>query len=186
MSEINYGPLKQLIGTWTGDKGMDIAPEPKGQEDSEYFETITFEAIGDVSNAGAQTLSVLHYKQVVSRKASGDVFHHQCGYWTWDSATGVITHSYSIPRGVSVVASGKVIDSDEEPEGTLIQVSAEETGFDGGIAQSTFMQRNANTNAFFQTFKVDGDKLKYSQTMMLDIYQKTFEHTDSNTLVRKA
>ncbi|MBL1352143.1 MAG: hypothetical protein COA61_002220, partial [Zetaproteobacteria bacterium] len=48
MSEINYGPLQQLIGTWKGDKGTDIAPEPDGEENNPYFETIIFEAIGDV------------------------------------------------------------------------------------------------------------------------------------------
>lgn len=27
---ISYGPLASLIGTWRGDKGMDIAPESEG------------------------------------------------------------------------------------------------------------------------------------------------------------
>ena len=67
MNEINYGPLKALIGTWKGDKGTDIAPEPNGEENNPYFETITYEAIGDVSNAEMQTLVVLHYKQIVQR-----------------------------------------------------------------------------------------------------------------------
>jgi len=186
MAEINYGPLQQLIGTWKGDKGTDIAPEPNGEENSSYFETITFEAIGDVSNAGAQTLAVLHYKQIVQRADSGDVFHHQVGYWSWDADTGVITHSFTIPRGVGVVACGRVLDTDDEPNLTMIEVSGEDTGFDGGIAQSSFMQKKARTTAFTQTLSIDGDTLKYEQTMMLDIYSKTFEHTDTNTLVRQS
>ena len=185
MSEINYGPLEQLIGTWKGDKGTDIAPEPNGEENNPYFETITFEAIGDVSNAKAQTLAVLNYKQIVQRAESGDVFHHQTGYWSWDSATGVITHSFTIPRGVGVVACGKVLDDDDLPNATVIEVSAEDTGFDGGIAQTSFMQKKANTTAFHQTLTIDGDTFTYKQTIMLDIYSKTFEHTDTNTLTKQ-
>ena len=185
MSEINYGPLAQLIGTWKGNQGTDIAPEPNGEENNPYFETITYEAIGDVSNAKAQTLAVLHYKQIVQRAESGDVFHHQVGYWSWDSETGVITHSYVIPRGVGVVACGKVLDDEDLPNATVIEVSAEDTGFDGGIAQSSFMQKKASTTAFSQTLTIEDDTLKYQQTMMLDIYSKTFEHTDTNTLTRQ-
>jgi len=185
MTEINYGPLQQLIGTWKGDKGTDIAPEPDGEENNPYFETIIFEAIGDVSNAEAQTLAVLHYKQIVQRSESGDIFHHQSGYWSWDSATGVVTHSFTIPRGVGVVACGKILDDEDFPDATVIQVSAEDTGFDGGIAQTSFMQKKANTTAFSQILTIQADSLKYQQTMMLDIYSKTFEHTDTNTLIRQ-
>ncbi len=46
----DYGPLAGLIGTWTGDKGVDVAPEPEGESRSPYFETITFEAAGDVTD----------------------------------------------------------------------------------------------------------------------------------------
>ena len=187
MSEFNYGPLAGLIGVWKGDKGVDIAPEPDGVENNPYYETITFEEVGDVENAETQTLTILHYTQVVSRKINDEVFHHQTGYWTWDEATGVITQSFSIPRGVAVVASGRVLDSDDIPSGTIvIEVSAEETGFDGGIAESSFMQRNAKTTAFSQVLTLDGDRLSYEQSTILDIYSKTFDHTDINTLVRQA
>ena len=26
--EVDYGPLALLLGTWEGDKGLDISPEP--------------------------------------------------------------------------------------------------------------------------------------------------------------
>ena len=60
---INYGPLACLVGTWKGDKGLDVAPEPDGKEENPYFETILFEAIGDVKNAGEQVLAALRYHQ---------------------------------------------------------------------------------------------------------------------------
>ncbi|MEN9451620.1 MAG: hypothetical protein RLZZ369_679, partial [Pseudomonadota bacterium] len=65
--EMDYGPLSALIGTWQGDKGLDVAPEPDGKEESPYFETITFTPIGDVTNAEQQVLVGLRYHQTVSR-----------------------------------------------------------------------------------------------------------------------
>jgi hypothetical protein len=76
---IDYGPLTGLIGSWKGDKGMDVAPEPGGSEESPYWETIDFEAIGDVTNAESQTLTVLRYHQVVRRKSNDEIFHDQTG-----------------------------------------------------------------------------------------------------------
>jgi hypothetical protein len=55
VDDIDYGPLAALVGTWQGDKGMDVAPEPDGTEENPYYETIVFEAAGDVSNAETQT-----------------------------------------------------------------------------------------------------------------------------------
>ena len=46
---IDYGPLAALIGTWKGDKGVDRAPESDGEERNPFYETITFEAAGDVT-----------------------------------------------------------------------------------------------------------------------------------------
>ncbi|MDX8404055.1 MAG: heme-binding beta-barrel domain-containing protein [Mariprofundaceae bacterium] len=180
MDEINYGPLEKLIGIWKGDKGTDIAPESNGYENNPYFETITFKAIGDVTNAKTQILTVLHYLQIVQRKENGDVFHHQTGYWSWDAVTSVITHSFTIPRGVGVVACGKA----KEGDATVIEVAAAEDGVDGGITQSAFMQSKAKTTAFNQTLTINGDTLAYEQTIMLNIYGKTFEHTDTNELHR--
>jgi len=51
---IDYGPLAGLIGRWKGDKGLDVAPAPGGREENPYWETLDFEAIGDVTNANAR------------------------------------------------------------------------------------------------------------------------------------
>jgi len=178
--EIDYGPLTALIGTWQGNKGTDIAPEPDGIETNPYYETITFEAIGDVVNADEQTLVILHYTQIVSRKSNDEVFHHQSGYWTWDAATGAITHSFSIPRGVAVVAGGNALEQDGS---TTLTVAASQ---DSDITQSAFMGHKAKTTAFNQTLTVCDDTLSYMQSTMLKIYGRTFEHTDSNTLMRQS
>ena len=41
--EVDYGPLAGLIGTWKGDKGLDVSPEPDGKEENPFYETIVFE-----------------------------------------------------------------------------------------------------------------------------------------------
>ena len=116
---IDYGPLAALLGTWRGDKGIDVAPEPDGDERSPYYETIVFTAAGDVTNAEAQTLAVVSYHQVVSRKSNDAVFHDQVGYWLWDSSTNGIVECFVIPRGVGVVAEG-VLASPADPAQELV------------------------------------------------------------------
>ena len=174
--DINYGPLTQLIGTWQGDKGLDIAPEPDGTEENPYYETITFEAIGDVENAETQTLAIVHYTQVVQRKSNDEVFHHQSGYFTWDTATDEITHSFSIPRGVALIATGKASINDDN---ICINLRSEASD----IAQAPFMQKEARTIGFTQQIIISQKQLSYTQTTMLEIYQRSFEHTDQNTLI---
>jgi hypothetical protein len=45
------------------------------------------------------------------------------------------------------------------------------------------MQDNASTREFRQRVVVGNGNLSYSETTMLEIYGKTFEHTDQNELV---
>lgn len=121
---INYGPLAALVGTWKGDKGVDRAPEPEGETRNPYYETIVFEAAGDVTNAEKQTLSIVSYHQVVTRKSHDKVFHDQLGYWLWDPEDNTLVESFIIPRGVAVIA---------------------------GIIQAPFMFKQANTTGLTHT-----------------------------------
>lgn len=184
MSEVNYGPLTGLIGVWNGDKGIDIAPEPDGTEETGYFETITYAGIGTATNAGSQTLSVLHYTQVVTNKTTKEVFHHESGYWMWDPSDNTIMHSLVIPRGVAVLAGGTCAAPASAQDTVTIEVKAIEGDKDWNIAQSPFMQNNAKTTSFQHSLTVGNGKLSYSETTMLDIYGRVFEHTDANELTR--
>ena len=56
---------------------------------------------------------------------------------------------------------------------------------DWGIVQSPFMRDNAKTVAFKYEGTVDGDSFRYAETTSLEIYDRSFEHTDENELVRK-
>ena len=106
-NDIDYGPLRDLIGVWEGSDGVDVAPEPDGAETNPYYETITYSAVGNVTNAETQNLSAVHYHQIVRRKSDGEVFHNETGYWMWDSEAETVMHSLAIPRAVCVLAGGK-------------------------------------------------------------------------------
>jgi len=179
---VDYGPLACLLGSWKGDKGMDVAPEPDGDENNPYFEALGFVAAGTVTNAGEQTLAVVRYHQVVSRISDGEQFHDQVGYWLWDKATGVIVQTLTIPRAVTLLAGGK---ASVEDGSTVIEVSARLGDENWGIVQSPFMGKKARTTSFQHRLVVADDSLSYSETTLLDIYgKKAYEHTDQNVLQR--
>lgn len=183
---VNYGPLAFLIGVWQGDKGVDRAPEPNAEERNPYYETITFEAGGDVTNAEQQTLAVVRYHQVVSRKSNDEVFHDQVGYWLWDSADDTLVETFTIPRAVAVVAGGSLGQPDSPDQTLVFEVAAQSGSAEFGIVQAPFMYAKAKTTAFSHTVTVSGDQMRYSQTTVLDIYEKkSYDHTDLNTLKRQ-
>lgn len=181
-SEIDYGPLKHLIGVWKGGLGVDIAPEPEGQENNPYFETITYTVMGGVTNAERQFLAAIHYRQIVQRESNSEVFHDQTGYWMWESQTNTVMHSFVIPRGVCVSAGGPYTGKLDAKGRVVLQLSAKIDDANWKIIQAPFMQENASTTAFNQEIVVGNGKLSYSQTTLVDIYGKNFEHTDRNEL----
>ena len=183
---INYGPLTELIGVWKGNKGLDIAPEPDGAEQTPYHETITFSPIGNVNNAESQLLAVLHYRQIVQRLSNDEIFHDETGYWMWDAKAGIIMHSLTIPRAVAVLAGGGHEGKAQNDGRWLLEVSAACDDENWQIVQSPFMRDQAKTTAFRQRILVGGGKLSYEETTMLEIYGRVFEHTDCNELLLQA
>ena len=162
-------------------RGQRGAPEPGGDEHNPYYETITFEATGSVTNAESQQLAILRYHQLVTRKSNDEVFHDQVGFWLWDAAGGTVTETFTIPRGVAVVATGSAAPVAQGEE-VVLSVAADA---DAGIAQSPFMQEQARTTGFTHTLTVRGDKLTYQQTTLLDIYgRRGYAHSDENALSR--
>jgi hypothetical protein len=182
-TDIDYGPLKELIGVWKGDKGLDVSPEPDGTENNPYYETISYTAIGDVTNAESQVLSVVHYRQIVQRKSNDEVFHDETGYWMWDPKAEIIMHSLVIPRAVCVLAGGKYTGTKNTEGSVVIEVTAKIDDKSWKIIQSPFMQENARTTEFRHEITVGNGELSYSETTIIEIYGKVFEHTDQNELV---
>ena len=176
---LDLGPLAALVGTWYGDRGTDIAPEPDGDATSAFYETITFDTPGDVDNAETQDLVFVRYRQVVQRKSNDKIFHNESGYLIWDAEQQLLMQSLTIPRGLALVAGGSAEVSDE---GVRLQVRAGDA--DWPIAESPFMRDNAHTQAFEHTIEVRGDVLSYREQTDVDIYGKRFVHTDENTLTR--
>lgn len=179
--QVAYGPLSKLIGTFQGDKGLDIAPEPDGVEENPFYETITFSEVGYVKNAEEQQLAAIHYHQIVTRKSDNTVFHNQTGYWMWDQEANQIIQSIAIPRAVCLLAAGEALIEDNGK--IIVEVRSDAELDTWGIVQSPFMHAKAKTTSYEHTMTLVGDELHYTETTLVDIYgQKSFEHVDSNTL----
>jgi hypothetical protein len=178
---IDYGPLHQLIGSWRGDKGLDVAPEPDGEEKNAYYDEITFTPSGAATNAEEQGLVTLRYHQQVRKRKNGKIFHDQIGHWIYEPATGIIQHSLSIPRGLCVLAGGKLAIVGAA---TVFEVEATAGSETFGIVQSPFLLQKARTTAFRLILRISGDELHYEETTFLDIYGRQFEHKDGCTLMR--
>ncbi|TQV72296.1 DUF1794 domain-containing protein [Aliikangiella marina] len=178
----DFGPFTGLIGRWYGETGKDVSPEEDGSTElNDYQETLTFEAIEDVDNAEEQELVVVRYEQVVIRIRDGKMIHNESGYYSWDAKQSLLMKSFSIPRGVSVVAGGKVVNSSDD---ILFSVSASNQSQDWRIAESPFMQQKAKTLSYDFILRLSGDTLSYSQQILLDIYGNEFQHSDENQLKR--
>lgn len=178
-------PLNGLIGVWKGDKGIDLAPKPEVDEKNPYYETIVFEAVDiDIENAGEQELLAVRYHQRVTEIESGDVSHDETGYWIWDKEEDTIMLTFSIPRGVCVLANGKAELVKAELNTFNIKVETDEMEPEKGIVQSKFMSMKANTSHFIREFILSDTTLSYKQVTTVDIYGKIFKHEDSNTLKR--
>lgn len=179
---VDYGPLAVLLGTWKGQVGEDVAPNRGSSEENDYNETLIFKAVGDVENAEDQVLSIVQYEQIVRKKVNDVVFHRQTGFWTWDDRTKIVCNGFTIPRRVAVLAGGTIKQRGNE---TIFTVTAKKNDPDWGIIEAGFMKNHASTTSFSQTIVVNGDRLNYSQSTLVNIYgEKNFEHTDQNELVR--
>ena len=182
MSHSEFGPLEPLVGTWCGEKGLDVAPDRKGSTETPFYETIKINPVGSVQNAKEQTLLSLRYHQVVTKKSDDSIFHDQMGYWIWDAEQNIVMHSLQIPRAVSLLAGGNIEHTDDQ---ITYLVKAEAGHSDWGIVQQPFMQKKAKTLSFSYRATIQQNQLSYYQTTLLDIYGKQFEHTDCNELERK-
>ena len=183
MSDIDYGPIAGLKGSWKGDWGRDVSPEPGGIEENAYTETIHFTPAGDVDNADTQELAAIHYHLAVHRIADGKQIHNQAGYWIWDAESRLVMHEFTIPRAVAVIAAGACSGETDDDGNIVIEVEAGVDHPQWRIIQSPFMRDNALTTSFKQRLVIGPARLAYRQTTLVDIYgREAFEHTDENEL----
>lgn len=183
MTNRDFGPFNGLIGTWTGDKGTDMAPEPDGLDNNPYYETITYSTVDDdIDNAETQELTAIHYRQVVRKKKDDTVFHDQTGYLIWEAEKNTVTHTLLIPRGVAVIATGKYNGETDDAGNVIIEVTADSETTPDSIAQSPFMKANATTKSFTHKLTLGDGKMSYWENTVVEIYGKVFDHTDENQL----
>lgn len=181
--EITTNPLLGLIGTWQGNKGIDLAPKPEEDENNPYYETLIIESIdGDLENAEEEELSAVRYSQVVREISNDKVSHTETGFWIWNKNENTIMCTLSIPRGLSLVAGGEIKTTANNE--LVFNVSAQADNSEWGIVQSPFLKKKAKTLDFKREMILSGNTLSYTQEMTLDIYSKTFDHIDKNTLTK--
>jgi len=179
---VNYGPLSLLLGRWVGNKGLDNAPDSDANPDKTgYTDEINFTVAGPAENAEEQELVAIRYHHIVRKRENGLIFHDQIGHWIYEHDTGIIMHSLSIPRAVCLLAGGQYEEKDGE--GVFI-VEAKQGSETFGVVQSPFMLNKAKTTAFKMELSVKDNRLAYREVTSLEIYGKTFEHSDESVLHR--
>lgn len=188
MEDINYGPLRFLIGTWKSEglTGHNQAPDPdRRQENTKFRQTMIFEPIEDTSNH-EQLLYVLRYHTKAweeGRDGEDDKhFHEEVGYFIWDKTHRQVMKTFAIPRGISVNAGGEAdIDATEF---TLTATLGSNTY---GICSNKFLDDEFQTIRYDVKFELlDEDTLKYDENSQLKIkgQDRIFDHTEKNILKR--
>lgn len=189
MEDINYGPLRFLIGKWEskGLLGENQAPNlDRKIENTKFRQMMIFEPIGDVNNH-EQKLYVLRYNTKAWEEGkdgvNDDPFHEEVGYFIWDKTNRQVMKSFIVPRGVSVNAGGNA-----EINATEFTVSAVLGSTTYGVCSNKFLDEEFQTVRYDVTFEIiDENTFSYSENTQLKIkgQSKIFDHTETNTLTRK-
>lgn len=188
MEDINYGPLRFLIGNWEsqGLTGENQAPNPDRQtENTKFRQTIIFEPIEDTSNH-EQVLYVLRYHTKAWEEgkhgADDKHFHEEVGYFIWDKMHRQVMKSFAVPRGITVNAGG-----DADQDATEFKLTATLGSNIYGICSNKFLDDEFQTVQYDVKFElIDEDTLLYDENSQIKIkgQDRIFNHTEKNTLTR--
>ena len=182
MANEQFGPLAALIGTWEGDKGIDVSHSYGAGKviETPYRETATFNIVGDVTN-GDQTLWVIDYTTAAIRIGEDDVFHTELGYWLWDPAREEVMRCFMVPRGSTILAGGSC-----KAGATSFDMAAKQGDLGFGVLSNPYLLEKANCIAYTLSCSIDGDTWSYNEDTVLEmkVSGETLHHTDANTLTR--
>ncbi|MBT4792716.1 MAG: FABP family protein [Halobacteriovoraceae bacterium] len=185
MDNINYGPLRFLIGKWAseGFMGENTAPDPDRKiENTKFRQEMFFEPIGDVNNH-EQVLYALKYSTHAWEEGSNeDPFHEETGYFIWDKANRQIMKSFIVPRGIAVNAGG-----DADINATEFLLAAELGSPTYGLCSNKFLDEEFKTLSYEIKFEfLDEGKFLYNENTRIKIkgQESIFDHRESNTLVK--
>ncbi|HEY3697665.1 FABP family protein [Phenylobacterium sp.] len=175
----NLGPLRALAGVWRGVGGVDLNPGPEGARTSPFEETVELQPIDPQTN-GPQLFYGLRYHSHMTKPGEIGTYHGQLGYWLWEPATGLIIHSFTIPRGQVVLAEGRAA-----ADATTFEVKATRGTTRDGICSTGFLEAAFRTDEFHMTVTANPDGgWSYFQDTVMQIRDRAepFHHTDRNTL----
>lgn len=182
MANEQFGPLAPLIGTWEGDKGVDVSFSYGAGKviETPYRETATFNIVGDVTN-GDQKLWVLDYTTAAIRIGEKDVFHTELGYWLWDPAREEVMRCFMVPRGSAILAGGKC-----KASARSFKMSAKQGDPGFGVLSNPYLLERARCTEYNLSCSIDGDTWSYEEdtVMTMTATGGTVHHTDKNTLKR--
>lgn len=185
MTSTELGPLGPLQGTWEGERGADVAPSDKPENNrqavrSAYRERMVFEPTGRVDNH-EQILFGLRYASRAWRIGSPDVFHEEVGYWLYEPATGLIIRCFMPPRGMTVMAGGTAPANARK---FSLEARAGDEVF--GICSSPFLTAEFKTVRYTLDVELPDDgTFRYEEHTVLRLKNgDLFDHSDANTLRR--
>lgn len=176
------GPLAALAGTWEGEQGADVSPDPgRGVGKNPYRERLVLEPMGEVGNH-EQVLQALRYSTVAWPIGEADPFHEELGYWLWDAANKQAMRSFMVPRGMTILAGATV-----EPDASEFSLAAELGSATYGICSNPFLDAEFQTVRYDLNIRVLGpDSFAYDEDLQIRVrgQDELFHHTDRNTLQR--
>ncbi len=185
MNEINYGPLRFLIGKWEseGYEGENRAPDPgRGVENTKFKQEMIFEPIGDVSNHELLLYALRYHTKAWEEGGSEEPFHEEVGYFIWDKDRRQVMKSFIVPRGIAVNAGGEA-----DINATDFSMTSKLGSQTYGICSNKFLDEEFQTIQYDVKFSfLDENKFFYEENSQIKIkgQPKIFDHTEKNTLVR--
>jgi len=154
-----------------------------GRRTQPFCERISLQPVDPVDN-GPQLLYALRYHTHITKPDKVKTFHKQVGYWLWEPATETVMHSLTIPRGQTVLATGK---AKADAKQFTLTATRGETG--AGICSNPYLEANFRTDSFTITVTIHEDGLwSYDEDTVMQIkgQDDPFHHRDTNRLTRLA
>lgn len=179
----NLGPLIGMAGVWQGTRGLDVKPKADGARKQAYVERIELQPIDPQTN-GPQLLYGLRYHTHVVKPDQVKTYHDQVGYWLWEPATETVIHTLTIPRGQTVMASGKAA-----ADARTFELVATKGSESFGICSAPFLLHAFKTVEFRIKVSIHDDGTwSYEEDTVMEILGQSelFHHVDRNTLTKVA
>jgi hypothetical protein len=138
----NLGPLRRMAGIWEGVRGEDVHPVREGARRQAFVERFELQPIDPQTN-GPQLLYGLHYAIRAVRPGEMRTYHHQVGYFLWESATETVIQTLAIPRGQIAMAVGRA-----KADATRFELRAERGLLTYGICSNPFLDEAFRTDSY--------------------------------------